>query len=114
MSTSRSTDDAHCTDDARGTPARSSVNTAGFNGEALTTQAPVQSLHHDLVAWLLAKLDVERLATAPEHADVENAYRRGWNQRAGALVRDVQLYVGLHELAASDVDSRFDDGGCAP
>jgi hypothetical protein len=58
----------------------------------------------DLVAWLLEKLEHEQLAEAPEHSDVENAYRRGWNRRARALAGDVRLYCGLAELAASDVD----------
>jgi hypothetical protein len=61
----------------------------------------------DLVAWLLAKLELEQLAEALEHSEAENAYRRGWNHRARALAADVRLYCGLAELAASDVD-----GGC--
>lgn len=83
----------------------------GHARSEIAARTRAQEPRADLVAWLLGKLERERYAEAPEHSDLENARRRGWNARCDQLAADVRLYVGLAEMAASDVDARFDDGG---
>lgn len=92
------------TDSTRGTPAPSSANSAGSNATPGVAALHKQSPRHDVVAWLQEKLAVEQLETGGDYSAAELAYRRGHNARGEALLRDLQLYVGLAELAACDVD----------
>lgn len=59
---------------------------------------------HDVVEWLRRKLQHEQLETGGSYSAAELAYRRAWNARGTALLADLNLYVGLAELAACDVD----------
>lgn len=58
----------------------------------------------DIVQWIVRKLETERYAESPEHGDLENARRAGWNARSESLAAEIRVAVGLLELAASDVD----------
>ncbi len=114
MSTSRCTDDAHCTDDARGAPAPSSANAAGSLIGSVTARQPKQSACLAAeVARVADLLERETYARQCHHDHCPDvAYRKGHNAattRAVRLLRvaiaDEQLRFALHELAACDVDS---------
>lgn len=85
------------------------------NGEAASEIAGAEraaaSRGESVIAWIVRKLETERLENEAPRASHELGWRQGWNARAESLLRELRVRIGLAELAASDVDGRLDDGG---
>jgi hypothetical protein len=60
-------------------------------------------------AWLLEKLRREQYdLTDPEHTVTDLASRKGWNQRANALIAEIRIEIGLQELREIEVIESVD------